>query len=233
MLSPTRSKKLIDSFYGGEKESLVNPPLLRLQGHDAKRSGPLEIMAELGGVQRNVVIDTGAEINVIARDFVWQNGWKNMVKEQKNEILGISNQVITADGKLVLEVSIRGATVPVEFLVLPINNIYAILGIEFIKAHDVELKFNGNESIMKWRPNKKEKLRQVPLSINTHAPHLGVWKKVNSTEEKQNNNVSEFQTTPTPEPTPKSTRKEKNEPYRAKSTTGTGRALDGLPSTQA
>jgi len=25
-------------------------------------------MAELGGVQRNVIIDTGAEINVIARD---------------------------------------------------------------------------------------------------------------------------------------------------------------------
>src|SRR6185436_11342354 len=117
MLSPTRSKKLIDSFYGGKKESLVNPPLLRLQGHDAKRSGPLEIMAELGGVQRGVVIDTGAEINVIARDFVWQNGWKKLVKEHKEEILGITNQVIESDGKLVLDITILGATVPVEFLV--------------------------------------------------------------------------------------------------------------------
>jgi len=89
MLSPTRSKKLIDSFYGGVKESLSNPLLLRLQGYAAMRNGPLEIIAELGGVQRNVIIDTGAEINVIARDFVWQNGWENMVKEQKNEILDI------------------------------------------------------------------------------------------------------------------------------------------------
>ncbi|CAG8645933.1 9849_t:CDS:2, partial [Paraglomus occultum] len=145
---------------GGTRELSGNPPLLRLQGHDARRSGPLEIIAELGGVQRNVVIDTGAEINVIARDFVWQNGWKNMVKEQKNEILGISNQVIKSDGKLVLEVSIKGATVPVEFLVVPVTNIYAILGIEFVKAHDVELKFNKDESYMKWRPKKNEDLRQ-------------------------------------------------------------------------
>jgi len=126
-------------------------------------------MAELGGVQRNVIIDTGAEINVIARDFVWQNGWKNMVKEQKNEILGIANQVIYSDGKLVLDVSIKGATVPVEFLVVPVTNIFAILGLEFIKAYDVELKFSGNESCMKWRPNKTKELRQVPLLSSSHC----------------------------------------------------------------
>ena len=87
---------------------------MRLQGHDAKRSGPLEIIAELGGVQRNVIIDTGAEVNVIARDFVWQNSWKKNIKEQKEEILGIANQVIETDGTLVLDESIKRATVPVK-----------------------------------------------------------------------------------------------------------------------
>lgn len=181
-----------------------NPPLLRIQGYDAKRSGPLEIMAELGDVQRNVVIDTGAEVNVIARDFVWQNAWKDKVKEQKCEILGIANQVITTDGKLVLDVSIKGATVPIEFLVVPVTNVYAILGIEFIKAYDVELKFKGNNSYMKWRPNKKEKLRQVPLIINTQAPHLSVWKKVNTLhilnnkqqQQQQQQDASTIQTQP-------------------------------------
>jgi len=33
--------------------------------------------------RKNVVIDTGAEINVIARDFVWQNGWKKYGKRTK------------------------------------------------------------------------------------------------------------------------------------------------------
>jgi len=77
---------------------LVNP-LLKIQGNDAKRSGPLEIIAEIGGVERNVVIDTGAEVNVIAKDFVTQNAWKNLVKEHKEEILGISNQALMTDGK--------------------------------------------------------------------------------------------------------------------------------------
>ena len=176
-----------------------NPPLLRLQGHDAKRSGPLEIMAEIGGVQRNVVIDTGAEVNVIARDFVWQNAWKNMVKEQKNEILGIGSQVIQTDGKLVLDVSIRGATVSVEFLVVQVTNIYAILGIQFLNAHDVQIQLKGTESYMKWRPNKKDKLRQVPLLINTQAPHLGIRKinllKQTNTQDasKQSNSTTKTQ----------------------------------------
>jgi len=116
---------------------------------------------------------------VIARDFVWQNAWKHKIKEQENEILGIASQVIETDGTLVLEVSIKGATVPVEFLVVPVTNIYAILGIEFIKAYDVELKFKGNDSYMKWRPSKKDKLRQVPLLMNTQATHVGIGKKIN------------------------------------------------------
>jgi hypothetical protein len=66
-------QKLLNSFGGGTKELCSNPPLLRLQGHDAKRSGPLEIIVEIGGVQRNLVIDTGTEINRLARDIVWQN----------------------------------------------------------------------------------------------------------------------------------------------------------------
>ena len=43
-------KKLLGSALGGVLEPNRKPPLLRLQGHDAKRSGPLEIIAELGGV---------------------------------------------------------------------------------------------------------------------------------------------------------------------------------------
>ena len=178
LLYPTNSKKLLNSSNGGVEEFTKNP-LYKVQGYDAKRSGPLEIIAEIGGVQRRVVIDTGAEINVIARDFVWQNAWKKMVKEQKEEILGISNQVITADGKLVLDVTIDGATISVEFLVVPITNVYAILGIEFIRKYDVQLNFKSDESQMKWRPNKNEKLRKVPLIINTQAPQLSIRKKVN------------------------------------------------------
>jgi len=161
------------------EELCGNPPLFKIQGCDAKRSGPLEIVAEIGGVQRNVVIDTGAEINVIARDFVWQNAWKPLVKEQKEKILGIAEQVITSDGKLVLDISIQGATVPVEFLVVPLTNMYAILGIKFMEAHDVELKLRKKDSYMKWRPNKSGKLRQVPLIINTEGPQLSIIKTVN------------------------------------------------------
>ncbi|CAG8669648.1 3312_t:CDS:2, partial [Paraglomus brasilianum] len=159
LLYPTNSKKLLNSSNGGVEEFTKNP-LYKVQGCDAKRSGPLEIIAEIGGVQRRVVIDTGAEINVIARDFVWQNAWKKLVEEQKEEILGISNQVIIADGKLVLDVTIDGATIPVEFLVVPITNVYAILGIEFIRKYDVQLIFKSDDSQMKWRPNKDKKLRK-------------------------------------------------------------------------
>jgi len=159
-----------------EKDS--KPLLLKNQGHNAKRSGPLEIVAEIGGVQRGVVIDTGAEINVIARDFVWQNGWKKLVKEHKEEILGITNQVIESDGKLVLDITILGATVPVEFLVVPVTNVYAILGIEFANKYEVKLKFKRGNNQLKWRPNKNEKLRKVPLIINTQAPQLSVKRKV-------------------------------------------------------
>ena len=176
LLYPTNSKKLLNSSNGGVEEFTKNP-LYKVQGCDAKRSGPLEIIAEIGGVQRRVVIDTGAEINVIARDFVWQNAWKKLVEEQKEEILGISNQVIIADGKLVLDVTIDGATIPVEFLVVPITNVYAILGIEFIRKYDVQLIFKSDDSQMKWRPNKDKKLRKVPLIINTQAPQLSIRKK--------------------------------------------------------
>jgi len=177
LLYPTNSKKLLNSSNGGVEEFTKNP-LYKVQGCNAKRSGPLEIIAEIGGVQRRVVIDTGAEINVIARDFVWQNAWKKLVEEQKEEILGISNQVIIADGKLVLDVTIDGATIPVEFLVVPITNVYAILGIEFIRKYDVQLIFKSDDSQMKWRPNKDKKLRKVPLIINTQAPQLSIRKKV-------------------------------------------------------
>jgi len=223
---PTNSKKLLDSAWGGVAESNKNPPLLRLQGHDAKRSGPLEIIAELGGVQRNVIIDTGAEVNVIARDFVWQNSWKKNIKEQKEEILGIANQVIETDGILVLDISIKGATVPVKFLVVPVTNIFAILGIEFIKAHDVELKFKGNDSYMKWRPSKKDKLRQVPLLINTQAPHLGVWKKFNSTEPTQQNGFKTQTLT-----TKKTGKKQGN--YSSKSTSTSDSGSDSYDLSQA
>lgn len=159
-------------------EELTVNPLLKIQGYDAKRSGPLEIMAEIGGIERNVVIDTGAEVNVIAKDFVNQNAWKHLVKEHKEEILGISNQPITTDGKLVLEVSIKGRTVPVEFIIVPVTNIIAILGIEFAREHQVKLEFRPKKSQMKWKPNGKGKPRMVPLIINTHAPQLTVRRKV-------------------------------------------------------
>ena len=152
---------------------MVNP-LLKIQGNDAKRSGPLEIIAEIGGVERNVVIDTGAEVNVIAKDFVTQNAWKNLVKEHKEEILGISNQPLMTDGKLVLNVSVRGKDVPVEFIIVPVTNIFAILGMDFIQKHQVQLEFKAKEPQMKWRPNGKGKLRKVPLVINTQAPHLTI-----------------------------------------------------------
>ena len=50
-----------------------------------------------------MVIDTGAEVNVIVKDFVNENAWKNLVKEHKEEILGISNQPLMTDGKTGIE----------------------------------------------------------------------------------------------------------------------------------
>jgi hypothetical protein len=173
---------------------------LKIQGYDAKRSGPLEIIAEVGGVQRNIVVDTGSELNVIAKDFVNQNAWKDLVKEHKEEILGISDQPIMTDGKLVLGVCINGPTVPVEFIIVPVTNIYAILGINFIRQHSVKLEFHPIRSQMKWRPNNKGKLRIVPLIINTAAPHLTVRRKNNLLENGQSGETSKNnsqRTTPT------------------------------------
>lgn len=156
----------------GEQGS--EPLLFKIQGRDAMRSGPLELMAEVGGVVRNVVIDTGAEVNVIAQDFVWQNAWKEKVKVHKEKILGISNTPIVTDGKLELDVSIQGATVTVTFLVIPITNVFAILGIDFAQKHEVRLEFKPKNPRMIWRPNGQGKLREVPLTINTQAPQLSI-----------------------------------------------------------
>jgi hypothetical protein len=178
---------------GGKEELVVKPPLLKTQGYDAKRSGPLEIIAEIGGVQRNVVIDTGSELNVIAKDFVHQNAWKNLVKEHKEEILGINEQPITTDGKLVLGVSINGPTVPVEFIIVPVTNIHAILGINFIRDHRVTLEIDPKKNRMKWRPNGKGKLRTVPLIINNTVPHLTIKRK-NTLENGQEQNQASDKT---------------------------------------
>ena len=122
-------------------------------------------------------------LNVIVKIFVNENAWKNLVKEHKEEILGISNQPITTDGKLVLNVSIRGKDVPVEFIIVPVTNIFAILGMEFIKRHQVQLEFKAKRPQMKWHPNGKGKLRIVPLVINTQASHLSISIKRTQTQQ--------------------------------------------------
>jgi hypothetical protein len=137
----------------------------------------MEIIAEIEGVQRNVIMDMGSELNAIARDFVYQNSWKSKVKEHKEEILGINNESITTDGKLILDVSIQGKSVPVEFVILPITNIFAILGVEFMRRHQMKFEFKPMNNQMKWRPNGKGKLRIVPLVINTGAPHFALKRK--------------------------------------------------------
>lgn len=169
-----------------------------------------------------MILDTGAEVNIIAQDFVWQNSWKERVKEQKNEILGISDQVIKTDGKLVLEVSIKGATVLVEFLVVPVTNVYAILGIDFIRSHNVQIICEMNECYMNWQPNQKGTPRQVPLVINTRTPHLKISKLQNPTQQIRTENASNSKK----QPTKKASQKKcsKNSAY----TTESGRDSYGL-----
>src|SRR6185312_3063843 len=85
----------------------------------------LEILAEIGNVERKVILDTGAEINVIASHIVQLNGWKDQIRKNTEKFVGIGGKPTDVDGEITLSVQLTNRTVHEMFEASAVRNITA------------------------------------------------------------------------------------------------------------
>jgi len=114
----------------------------------------LEILAEIGNVERKVILDTGAEINVIASHIVQLNGWKDRIRKNTEKYVGIGGKPTDVDGEITLSVQLTNRTVHETFVVIPVRHIVAILGTSFMLRHGVKISYRKNGPQVWWRPNQ-------------------------------------------------------------------------------
>src|SRR5437016_2420429 len=77
---------------GGQKKGSMKPPQ---DGHDGAShvgNGPPGILVELEGVERPVIIDTGADVNVISKKIVDSQGWTKFKQKTNEQIMGVNGQ---------------------------------------------------------------------------------------------------------------------------------------------
>ncbi|CAG8631884.1 5696_t:CDS:2, partial [Paraglomus occultum] len=112
------------------------PQKRKIYEDDKGHSGTvLEILAEIGNIERKVILDTGAEINVIASHIVQLNGWKERIRKNTEKFVGIRGIPTDVDGEITLSVHITNRTVQETFVVIPVRHIVAILGTGFMLKH--------------------------------------------------------------------------------------------------
>ena len=81
---------------GGERKPLSN-------GHGGDRTsfnGSPGVLAEIQDVERPVIIDTGADINVISKKIVDSQGWTHRKKLTTDTITGVNGTETSIEGTI-------------------------------------------------------------------------------------------------------------------------------------
>ncbi|CAG8600050.1 758_t:CDS:2 [Paraglomus brasilianum] len=99
----------------------------------------------LFGMRQKVILDTGAEINVIASHIVQLNGWKDQIKKNTEKFVGIGGKPTDVDGEITLSVQLTNRTVHKMFVVIPVRHIVAILDTSLMLRHGVKISYKKKQ----------------------------------------------------------------------------------------
>jgi len=115
----------------------MTPPQDGHDGYSHVDNGPPGILVELEGVERSVIIDTGADINVISKKIVDSQGWTKFTQKTNEQIMGVNGQATETEGTIKLQITIdRWKPKKVKFFVLDTNEFHALLGTRFLKKYE-------------------------------------------------------------------------------------------------
>lgn len=130
---------------------------------------------ELGGVERSVIIDTGADVNVISRKIVDSQGWTKYKKKTTEQIMGVNGTTTETEGTIELPITIHRWTPrkKIKFFVLDTSEFHALLGTGFLREYKCNLSYENDPPKFSWQDN--EERRTIKCEYQTATNHLG-WK---------------------------------------------------------
>src|SRR5438094_2099485 len=153
----------------------MTPPQDGHDGYSHVDNGPPGILVELEGVERSVIIDTGADINVISKKIVDSQGWTKFTQKNNEQIMGVNGQATETEGTIELQITIdRWKPKKVKFFVLDTNEFHALLGTGFLKKHKCSLSYENDPPKFSWITRDNEK-KTIECTYQSATNHLG-WK---------------------------------------------------------
>jgi hypothetical protein len=145
---------------GGGQKGSVRKPLSNGHGGDRTSfNGPPGILAEIQDVERPVIIDTGADINVISKKIVDAQGWTHKKESTTDTITGVNGTETSVEGTIKLPIEIDGWKAPelTEFIILDTDEFYALIGNEFLRKHGASISYEKKNPTFTWNANGKRK----------------------------------------------------------------------------
>ena len=144
---------------GGQKGSMRKPLSNSHGGDGTSFNGPPGILAEIQDVERPVIIDTGADINVISKKIVDAQGWTHKKESTTDTITGVNGTEMSVEGTIKLPIEIDGWKAPelTEFIILDTDEFYALIGNEFLRKHGASVSYEKKNPTFTWNANGKRK----------------------------------------------------------------------------
>ena len=134
--------------------------------------GTLNIEVLIEGKEVESLIDTGASISIVSKSLLEKWGIPHRNTSNTGSILLPNGSCIKAVGTVMLEVTVNGNTLPMEFDVLREWCYDCIIGMDNLSRHGIVINCEKGEIAVKRKEKTKAEKIFSRDSINKEAKHV-------------------------------------------------------------